>query len=401
MTTPRHAASQPFDPFSFATGEALVGREADLQWLQDGLQPGVVSHLSSVARMGASSVVMEAVRTWGASTGSIAARFDLGRHTAASLGAAGEQVCRLAGAAGGLPASLMGDLTKLGPDLMNGALGAGEGAELPTAFLRALGALGARAAAAGRTAAVVIDSFQRADGVGGRAWKTELIGQVRASRSLCCVIIDRVGNEAAAKPQPDAVRQRELGPVDPSRLAAWLEGRAAQRGPAEAGWGEACVARAGNRVGDVVMLAYLASQHAARQGCGPQAALEPAFREWVSREEKAAEACWARLAAPERKVVVALACGAASRLDGAEAHRRCGLESPEAVAAALRGAATKGAVERSPSRGPELSSPSFRGWVLSAQVRLHRTREASQPSTQSRITFDFRVERTRDQRIAP
>ena len=149
------------------------------------------------------------------------------------------------------------------------------------------------------------------------------------------------------------------------------------------------------------MLAYLVSQHAARQGGGPQAALEPAFREWVSREQKAAEACWARLASPERKVVVALACGAALRLGGPDAHRRCGLSSREEVVDALRGAETKGAVERSPSRGPELSSPTFRGWVLSAQVRLDRAREATQSAPRARLTFDFRVERTRDQRIAP
>ncbi len=401
MTAPRLSGAQPFDPFSFASGDALVGREADLQWLQAGLRPGVVSHLSGVARMGVSSVVLEAVRTWGASHRSVAARFDLDRHTGSSLSAAAEQVSRLAGTAGTLPAALLGDLTRLGPEVMNGALGVRDGEELPADFLSAIGALGARAAAAGRMAAVVIDSCQRAPEVGGQAWQTDLIAQVQASRSLCCVIVDRVGGDAAARPKADGVRQRELGPVDPGRLAAWLEGRWAHRVPSAAGWGEACVARAGNRPGDVVMLAYLVSQHAARQGGGPQAALEPAFREWVSREQKAAEACWARLAPPERKVVVALACGAALRLGGPDAHRRCGLSSREEVVDALRGAETKGAVERSPSRGPELSSPTFRGWVLSAQVRLDRAREATQSAPRARLTFDFRVERTRDQRIAP
>ena len=79
-------STNPFQPHSLATGEALVGRVAELSWLHDQLSHGKSVLIEGARRMGASSLAREALTAWGRERGSPVLCFACDRlHSPAAL----------------------------------------------------------------------------------------------------------------------------------------------------------------------------------------------------------------------------------------------------------------------------------------------------------------------------
>ncbi|MFP4624095.1 MAG: hypothetical protein ACLFRX_07965 [Gemmatimonadota bacterium] len=155
-----------------------------------------------------------------------------------------------------------------------------------------------------------------------------------------------------------------FGPIDPLRMAEWIDERLGSAGIESAGAGAACVAVAGPRTRDIVELARKCADRAASAGSADADSVHQAFLELIFEKDDGIRSWWDGLTALQQNVLRAVA-GSADGLTTARTRRRFTLPSTGSAANTAKALLEGGRLVRTDNgSGYVFDNPFVRGWVV-------------------------------------
>jgi hypothetical protein len=240
---------------------------------------------------------------------------------------------------------------------------------------------------------LILDEFQRIRRVGGDTGVWHLRAILQRHRHMSYVLAGSELGLIREMTSPngaffDMLTPLHVGPIDPAHFAPWIESRMETAGlrPASGadGVGGACLALAGPRTRDVVLLAHRTVEIASRQQLLPRAraaghvtheTVTAAFEELVAEQDPQWGATWNGLTALQQNVLRAVAGASSGLTTGAVlSHFSLGATGTATNAAgALIERELLVKTSEAPS-GYAFDNPFFRGWVIARalpDVGLH------------------------------
>ncbi len=229
-----------------------------------------------------------------------------------------------------------------------------------------LQAVDARAEAADRRVAVVVDEIQALQELSEPRVDWFLRDLMQGTPHLSFICAGSQPSIVHAMTEEDAAFYRfftpgpAFGPIDRDHLAAWIADRMGAAGLAcPRPVAERIIAGAGERTQDVVLLAQETFREGASSGEVTPQAVEAALASIVAREGDRFRVLWDGLARNQRLVVRAVASGVTDPF----AHGSIPDLPPSSVQRALEGLRRKGLLLDAPS-SYRLDDPFFAAWVL-------------------------------------
>jgi len=237
-----------------------------------------------------------------------------------------------------------------------------------TAVLEAIEAL---AAAKHTHIGVILDEFQELHRFGAEAAEWHLRGVIQEQHHVTYVLAGSderliqamLGRGRAFYQLLDTLR---VGPIEPAKLAAWIEARCAEAGVPAVDLGRRIVTLVGPRTRDIVQLARKTFEEARPTGSADSATVEEAFRQIVEAEEAPHRAVWESVSPLQENVLRALAV-AASGLTTKATRRQFSLGATGAATKAAQTLVARDLLVKEGTRY-HFDSPYFRGWVLQYAV---------------------------------
>jgi hypothetical protein len=227
-----------------------------------------------------------------------------------------------------------------------------------------LGYIDERAALDDEAWTVCLDEFQDVRTLGGDRADWRIRGIIQGHRHLNYIFTGSDHRLVQWMTEPAAaffkqLQLMEVGPIDPAHLARWIDRRARTGGLPEAAFGAAVVAAAGPCTGDVIRLAKVAFDAAAK---GRAADPVAAALDSVALVELNAEfvARWADLSVGQRSLLQAI--GAGRPPTAADTLRDYGIRTASTAQSALERLLEKQILVRA-GDAIQFDSPFFRRWV--------------------------------------
>ena len=246
-------------------------------------------------------------------------------------------------------------------------------------LVTALDTLNAQAKRHGIHLGVILDEFQEIERLGRGSDEAPSVSAVRQLRAAIQhhrhvsyvfagsdrALIDRLSAPADG-PLHNLARRYEIGPIDESHLAAWMEDRFAAMGIAARDCGRPIIALAGPRTRDVRTLAESAADLAHPRGVVTPAELGAALQRVVRERRPQYEYAWKALTALQQNCLRALAAGE-RRLTTAAVLERFSLGDSSRTSKALAGLAGESILVRD-EHSYTFDDPFFRAWVIEAAL---------------------------------
>jgi len=212
---------------------------------------------------------------------------------------------------------------------------------------------------------VYLDEFQEIRGLAGDRAEWMLRSFMQHHRNLNYIFCGSDHRIVRWLTEPSAAFYKQLelirvDPIEPKRMASWIDQRAQAGGLARAGFGHEVVAAIGPCTGDIIRLARTVFDlHVARQSKDAiRAGIDAiALREW--HDEFAAR--WRPLTSVQRGVLRALAKGLPPQ--AGDTDPRYNLNSAATAQTALEALEEDRLVIRDESGKPIVDNPFFRRWV--------------------------------------
>jgi hypothetical protein len=245
-----------------------------------------------------------------------------------------------------------------------------QGGERKDLLWEVLGAVDAQMSAEKKVLGIGIDEFQRLHEWGGEDAEWALKSAMETHRNLSYVLagskrqliegmVSRKGR--ALWKQVDVLPFR---PIDPEILAEWIHQHAARSGVSFSL--DACdliVRLAGPRTRDVVQLARVSWEAAARTGHVDEPAVEGAMEKVVREEGALFSTLWRARQSADQRLLRALAADPQLEPTGADALQRYQLGPKSTVASALSRLVEQEILSRDDAGRYTFDDPFFRRWV--------------------------------------
>ncbi|HVU16914.1 MAG TPA: hypothetical protein VHD32_08310 [Candidatus Didemnitutus sp.] len=227
-----------------------------------------------------------------------------------------------------------------------------------------LGYIDERAALDDQPWTVCLDEFQDVRTLGGDRADWKIRGIIQGHRHLNYIFTGSDHRLVKWMTEPTAaffkqLQQMEVGPIDPAHLARWIDRRARTGGLPDASFGAAVVAAAGPCTGDIVRLAKVTFDIAAKgraadpvAGAVDSIALVELNAEFVAR--------WADLSVGQRSLLQAIVAGRPPT--AADTLREYGIRTASTAQSALERMLEKQILIRE-NDTVQFDSPFFRRWV--------------------------------------
>jgi hypothetical protein len=211
---------------------------------------------------------------------------------------------------------------------------------------------------------ICLDEFQDLRAIGGERPDWLLRGIIQEHRHLNYIFSGSDQRLLAWMTAAEAaffkqLQQMEVGPIPPGHLIPWIDHRAKLGGVLERPFGESIVAVAGPCTGDVIRLAKVAFDLAAK---GRVKAVASAALDSIALIELNGEfvARWADLTVGQRRLLQAVAAG--KRITATDTVREYGLRSASTAQSAARRLLDRQILVRF-ATGMDFDSPFFKRWV--------------------------------------
>jgi hypothetical protein len=234
----------------------------------------------------------------------------------------------------------------------------------------ALGAVNAQMEAEGRTLGIAIDEFQRIHEWGGEEAEWALKSAMETHRSLAYVLAGSrrhlieamiTGKGRALWKQVDVL---PFEPIDPEVLAEWIHQHAGRtRVKFSLAACDRIVALARPRTRDVVQLARVAWESAARMGEADEEVVDAALERLVRESGALFSAQWRSRQTADQRILRALAAEPGVALLSAEALHRYRLGPKSTVSSALARLVEQEVLARDDAGRYAYDDPFFRRWV--------------------------------------
>lgn len=194
-----------------------------------------------------------------------------------------------------------------------------------------------------RPVAVILDEFTFLDemGLGSDKASWQLRGTIQKHQNVTYILAGSTRHLIDKLHGPDGpffgmFGRLSVGPIEPGRFAAWIDGRFAAAGVKPEKVGDACLRFAGNRTRDILQLARRAYDLAAPEGRCSEATVSSALASLVQDFDEEFFSVWAGLSPVKKTVLRAVAEASGKRSFTAPVIALYGLGSSPSVNQACR-----------------------------------------------------------------